>query len=78
MSFWTGVYLYFVALRPAIWYRGLGFVSIIALFLIVSIPLMERHNLARRPDYAAYRKRTSRLLLLPNRKTGEREDKTDA
>ena len=78
MSFWTGVYLYFVALRPAIWYRGLGFVSIIALFLIVSIPLMERHNLERRPDYAAYRERTSRLLLLPNRKTGEREDKTDA
>ena len=38
------------------------------LFLFVSIPMMERHNAARRTDYAEYRARTSMLLLLPNRK----------
>ncbi len=65
MSFWTGMYLYFLPLCPDIWYRGLGFLSIIALFLIVSIPMMEKHNLERRKDYRAYQERTSVLLLLP-------------
>lgn len=68
MSFWTGLYLYFVALLPEKWYLGLGFLTIIALFLSVSIPMMERHNAERRSDYAAYRAATSMLLLLPPRK----------
>lgn len=68
MSFWTGMYLYFLACRPDIWYLGLGFLSIIALFLVVSVPMMEKHNLERRADYTAYRARTSMLLLLPPRK----------
>lgn len=71
MSFWTGLYLYFVALCPDIWYKGLGFLSIIVLFLTVSIPLMEKHNLSRRADYAAYKAATSMLLLLPPKKTKE-------
>ena len=68
MSFWTGLFLYFAALCPEKWYCGLGFLSIIALFLIVSIPMMEKHNTARRPDYADYKAKTSMLLLLPNRR----------
>ncbi len=67
MSFWTGMYLYFLGRCPLEWYRGLGFLSIIVLFLIVSIPMMEKHNMERRPDYAAYQARTSRLLLLPQK-----------
>ena len=73
MSFWTGLYLYFVACCPEIWYKGLGFLSIIVLFLTVSIPLMERHNAERRVDYAEYKARTSMLLLLPNRKGTRKE-----
>ena len=65
MSFWTGLYLYFVAVCPQIWYKGLGFLTIIALFLSVSIPMMEKHNMARRVDYAEYKASTSMLLLLP-------------
>ena len=68
MSFWTGLWLYFVACRPADWYKGLGFLSIIVLFLTVSIPMMERHNAERRVDYAEYKEKTSMLLLLPNKK----------
>lgn len=68
MTFWTGIFVAFVLLRPDIWYCGLGFLLIIALFLTVSIPLMEKHNLERRPDYAEYRRRTSMLLLLPPKK----------
>ena len=68
MSFWTGLYIYFVCLCPQIWYKGLGFVSVIALFFAVSIPLMEKHNAARREDYADYKAKTSLILLLPNKK----------
>ena len=67
MSFWTGMYLYFLALCPGNWYKGLGFLSILALFLAVSIPMMEKHNLARREDYAQYQAETSMLLLLPRK-----------
>jgi steroid 5-alpha reductase family enzyme len=68
MLFWAGMYVYFVALCPQIWYKGLGFLSIIALFLLVSIPMMEKHNLERRPDYARYRERTPMLVPLPKRR----------
>lgn len=68
MLFWTGMYVYFVVLCPQIWYKGLGFLSIIALFLLVSIPMMEKHNLERRPDYARYRERTPMLVPLPKRR----------
>ena len=68
MSFWTGMYLYFLPLFTSYWLYGLGFLSMIALFLFISIPMMEKHNLERRADYADYRKRTSMILLLPPRK----------
>ena len=67
MSFWFGAYLFFVAVCPGEWYKGLGFLSIIVLFLVVSIPMMEKHNAERRSDYVAYKARTSMLFLLPNR-----------
>lgn len=67
MTFWTGIFVSFVALNPSIWYFGLGFISIIMLFLFVSIPMMEKHNLERRVDYVEYQNKTSMLLLLPNK-----------
>ena len=67
MSFWTGMFIYFVATRPDIWYCGLGFLAVIALFLSVSIPMMEKHNAARRADYAEYKSKTSMLLILPRK-----------
>lgn len=68
MSFWVGLYLYFVVLCPQIWYAGLGFLSIIVIFLSFSIPAMEKHNMERRADYAEYKTQTSMLLLLPQKK----------
>ncbi len=73
ISFWSGLYLYFAALRPDIWYMGLGFLAVVFLFLTVSIPMMEQHNVQRRADYSAYQKRTSMLLLLPPKKEAEEE-----
>ena len=68
MSFWTGLFVYYAALCPDKWYLGAGFVTIILLFLFASIPMMEKHNAERRPDYAEYKARTSMLFLLPPKK----------
>ena len=68
MSFWTGMYIYFVVLCPEIWYQGLGFLTIISLFVSVSVPMMETHNAERRTDYAEYKSKTSMLFLLPAKK----------
>ena len=68
MSFWTGLFVYYAALCPDRWYLGAGFVTIIVLFLIVSIPMMEKHNAERRPAYKEYKERTSMLFLLPRKK----------
>ncbi|MBS7262512.1 MAG: DUF1295 domain-containing protein [Eubacteriales bacterium] len=68
MTFWFGIFIAFLTVRSDIWYYGLGFLLIVALFCAVSIPMMERHNAERRADYAAYKRRTSVLLPLPPRK----------
>ena len=74
MSFWTGMFIYYATLCPGRWYLGLEFITIIMLFLTVSVPMMERHNLERRSDYADYMKRTSAVLILPNRKRNEEQE----
>lgn len=68
MMVWTGIFLCFVMLYPDIWYCGLGVVGIWILFPFISIPMMEKHNLARRSDYRDYQKTTSMLFLMPPRK----------
>lgn len=62
ISFWTGVFVSMIPYAPEYWYYGIGFVSIIILFNVVSIPLMENRQLKRRPGYAEYREKTSRLV----------------
>lgn len=75
LTFWLGVFLCYLFTGAGRWYLGLGFLSIWILFFLVSIPMMEKHNLARRGDYAAYRARTSVLFPLPPKK--ERRDRDE-
>lgn len=67
ISFWLGVYLAMLPLSASHWAYGIGFLSITVMFNVVSVPLMEKRQLARRPAYREYRESTSRLLLLPKR-----------
>ena len=41
---------------------GVGFVAMVALFELVSIPMIEKKLLAAKPGYEAYRRSTFRLL----------------
>lgn len=67
ISVWLGVFLVMIPYDNSCWYYGIGFLSIAILFNVVSIPLMEKRQMQRRPEYAQYRKETSRLLVLPSR-----------
>jgi steroid 5-alpha reductase family enzyme len=68
--FWWGLYLFALAAAPARWWVVGGPAAITALFLCVSIPLIDRRMLARRPGYAAYRARVSRIVPWFPRRAG--------
>ncbi len=65
IAFWCGVYLAMLPYDISHWRYGIGCLSVCVLFNVVSIPLMEKRQLSRRPAYMEYRQRTSRLLLRP-------------
>ncbi len=68
VAMWWGVYFALLSAAPSEWLAGVGALANTLLFVFISIPLMEKRQLERKPGYAAYRKRTSALLLLPPRK----------
>ena len=56
---WWGLYLFVPLEYPNFWWVIAGPVAILLLFLGVSIPIMERHLLAKHPDYTEYQRRVS-------------------
>lgn len=68
LMFWFGIAVSFYITMYQYWPYGLGFIIMLALFLFISIPLMEKHNIEKRPEYKEYKKHTSMLLILPRRK----------
>jgi steroid 5-alpha reductase family enzyme len=63
ISMWWGVWLMYASLCGLDWLI-LGPVAMTALFLFISIPLMESRQLANKPAYTSYRSRT-RILIRP-------------
>ena len=57
ISMWWGVWVMYASLQGIDWLI-LGPVAMTALFLFISIPLMESRQLANKPAYAEYRSRT--------------------
>jgi steroid 5-alpha reductase family enzyme len=53
--FWTGLFLFIPATKSTegIW-TAIGFISMILLFNFISIPLMDKRNLAKRSGYKKY------------------------
>ena len=71
MLFWWSLALFAVARDPAAWPWSVGALAITALFLGVSIPLIETRLAERKPAHAAYRARVP--LLLPLGRPAERD-----
>ena len=63
VSFWWGLWLFGVAARPSDWWWTLaGPLAITVMFLIVSIPMLDKRSLERRPAYAERMQHVSALV----------------
>lgn len=65
---WLSMGLFGLAAWPAAWWVLAGFATMLAMFLTVSIPMMERRSLERRPQYGEVIRRVSLFLPRPPRK----------
>ena len=65
IGLWCGLWLFGLASAPSWWWTLVGPLTMIALFVFVSVPLMDRRSLARRPGYAEYMRRVAPLLPWP-------------
>ncbi len=69
LGFWFGLFLFALAAYPEGWYwYGVGFVLMTLLFMLGSIPMMEKRSLERRPDYQTVIDSTSKLIPWPPRR----------
>jgi steroid 5-alpha reductase family enzyme len=66
--FWWGLYLFVLASNPSFWWTIIGPLAITFLFVVVSIPLMDKRSLAGRPGYAEHMKKVSALVPWFSRK----------
>lgn len=67
IAVWIGVYVSALSVQgAALWFAGA--IAIILLFICISIPMAEKRQLARRPEYAEYKKHTRMMLPLPKLK----------
>jgi len=66
--FWWGLWLFGLAANPSWWWTVAGPVAVTALFLGVSIPMMDRRLVARHPGYAELIGARSAFVPLPPRR----------
>ncbi|MFC7275776.1 DUF1295 domain-containing protein [Paractinoplanes rhizophilus] len=64
IAFWWGLWLFALAAAPGWWWTVLGPVVMVLLFVFVSVPLMDRRSVQRRPAYADHMRRVPALLPL--------------
>jgi steroid 5-alpha reductase family enzyme len=62
IAFWWGLFLFAFAANPDYWWAIIGPISITLLFVFISIPMIEKRMLDRKPEYANYIKTTSVLI----------------
>ncbi len=66
--FWWSLWLFALAADPAWWWTVIGPLAMVTMFLAASIPMLDDRSRARRPNFAAYAKRTSTLVPWPPRR----------
>jgi steroid 5-alpha reductase family enzyme len=62
IAFWWGLWLFGLAAAPSWWWTVAGPIVMVLLFTLVSVPMMDRRSLARRPAYAEHMRRVPALL----------------
>jgi steroid 5-alpha reductase family enzyme len=64
--FWWGMWLFGLAAAPDWWWTIIGPVVMVLLFTFVSVPMMDRRSLIRRPAYAEHMRHVPALLPRPS------------
>jgi len=62
IGFWWGLWLFALAAAPGWWWTVAGPIAMVLLFTFVSVPMMDRRSLERRPAYADHLSRVPALL----------------
>ena len=61
--FWAGLALFGVAAVPSTWWWVLpGAIAMLVMFLLASIPMIDKRSLARRPEYATHMQQVSGFM----------------
>ena len=59
---WWGLFMFALAADSSYWWAIVGPLAITILFLVVSIPMMDKRSLDRRPGYDEHMKKVSALI----------------
>ncbi len=59
---WWGLFIAALGYGLEYWWTGIGALTITLMFFFISIPMMEKHSIAGRPDYSEYQNKTPRLF----------------
>jgi steroid 5-alpha reductase family enzyme len=62
VMFWWGLFFFGLAADPGYWWTLIGPVLITALFIFISIPLMEKRSLEKREGYEEIRQKIPALI----------------
>ncbi|MHA1210927.1 MAG: DUF1295 domain-containing protein [Candidatus Heimdallarchaeota archaeon] len=62
VSFWWGIFFFAVAASHEWWWTVVGSIAMIILFIFISIPMLEKKQLAKRPEYTEYKKRVRMFI----------------
>ncbi len=62
VTFWWGLFLFGLAAAPFAAWTLTGAIAITLLFVFISIPMIDRRSIARRPAYAEHARRVSALV----------------
>ena len=65
--FWWGLYLFGLAAEPTMWWTIIGPSAITLLFVFISVPMIDKRSLVRRPGYTEHMMTTSAIVPWPNR-----------
>jgi steroid 5-alpha reductase family enzyme len=62
ISTWWGLYFFSLSAGYDMWWTIAGPLTVTLMFVFISIPMLEKRELQRRPQYADYKKEVAMLL----------------
>jgi steroid 5-alpha reductase family enzyme len=61
---WWGLFFFSLSAGYEFWWMGVGALTVTVMFMGISIPLLEKREMKRRPEYEEYKKDVPMLLSL--------------